>query len=295
MVPELLTSPKNPWIRQLRQLHRSKGRREQGLFLVEGSHLIAEALQVGWPLQALCYTPDWAQRYPYLLANLPKTLRQQPVSPEVMAALCTTESPEGAVAVAASRQIPSPPLAAVRLGLVLQTLQDPGNLGSLIRVVAATGADGLWLSTDSVDPQNPKVLRASAGQWFRCPPQVLPDLPAWIQVCRRQGIRILAATLSQSGNCYWDQDLTQPTLFLLGNEGAGLSESLIQQADGQVWIPMAAGVESLNVAMTGGLLLYEALRQRRVQGVLQHPPQNSSSSKEAALVSSSSPSSIGAG
>ncbi|MEN9223074.1 MAG: RNA methyltransferase [Thermostichus sp. BF3_bins_97] len=263
MVPELLTSPKNPWIRQLRQLHRSKGRQEQGSFLVEGSHLIQEALQTGWPLQALCYTPDWAKRHPHLLANLPETLRQQPVSPEVMAALCTTETPEGGVAVAASQGIPPLTLAGVRLGLVLETVQDPGNLGSLIRAVAASGADGLWLSEDSVDPQNPKVLRASAGQWFRRPPQVLPDLPAWIQACRRQGIRVLAATLSQTGTCYWDHDLTQPTLFLLGNEGAGLSQEVIQQADAQVWIPMAAGVESLNVAMTGGLLLYEALRQRR--------------------------------
>lgn len=263
MASELLTSPKNPWIRKLRQLHRSKGRREQGAFLVEGSHLIEEALRVGWPLQALCYTPDWASRHPHLLANLPKSLRRQAVSSEVMAALCTTESPEGAVAVAVSWQISSPPLSKLRLGLVVETLQDPGNLGSLIRVVAAAGADGLWLSAGSVDPENPKVLRASAGQWFRRPPQVVPDLAAWIQSCRCHGIQVLAATLSPTANCYWDQDLTRPTLFLLGNEGAGLREATIQQADAQVRIPMAEGVESLNVAMTGGLLLYEALRQRR--------------------------------
>jgi rRNA methylases len=70
MASELLTSPKNPWIRKLRQLHRSKGRREQGAFLVEGSHLIEEALRVGWPLQALCYTLEWAERYPQLLGIL---------------------------------------------------------------------------------------------------------------------------------------------------------------------------------------------------------------------------------
>jgi TrmH family RNA methyltransferase len=75
----------------------------------------------------------------------------------------------------------------------------------------------------------------------------------------------LAATLAPLATCYWDHDLTRPTLFLLGNEGAGLQESTIQLADAQVRIPMAAGVESLNVAMTGGLLLYEALRQQRAQ------------------------------
>jgi TrmH family RNA methyltransferase len=109
MASELLTSPKNPWIRKLRQLHRSKGRQEQGAFLVEGSHLIEEALRVGWPLQALCYTPEWAERHPHLLASLPKDLRRQAVSLEVMAALSTTESPEGVVAVAVSQPIPSPP------------------------------------------------------------------------------------------------------------------------------------------------------------------------------------------
>lgn len=268
MLPELLTSSKNPWIRQLRQLHRSKGRREQGAFLVEGSHLIEEALQTGWPLRAIFYTPDWGKSHAYLLENLPPAVRLQPVSPEVMAALSTTETPAGGIAVATSQRIPAPALGSIRLGLVLETLQDPGNLGSLIRVVAATGADGLWLSEDSVDPENPKVLRASAGQWFRRPPWVQPNLPTWLQTCRQQGIRILAATLSQPESCYWDHDLTQPTLFLLGNEGAGLSQEMIQQTDAQVWIPMAAGVESLNVAMTGGLLLYEALRQRRGQRVL---------------------------
>ncbi|MFQ3585432.1 MAG: RNA methyltransferase, partial [Cyanobacteriota bacterium] len=219
--PQCLTSPKNPWIRQLRQLQRSKGRREQGAFLVEGSHLIEEALQTGWPLQAICYTPDWGKSHAHLLENLPAAVRLQPVSPEVMAALSTTETPEGGIAVATRQGIPPPPPGSIRLGLVVETLQDPGNLGSLIRVVAATGADGLWLSEDSVDPQNPKVLRASAGQWFRRPPWVQPNLPAWLQTCRQHGIRILAATLSQPGNCYWDQDLTPPTLFLLGNEGAG--------------------------------------------------------------------------
>ncbi|MEN9204075.1 MAG: RNA methyltransferase [Thermostichus sp. DG_1_6_bins_120] len=265
--PTWLSSPKNPWIRQLRQLQRSKGRREQGSFLVEGSHLIEAALQTGWPLQAICYTPDWGRNHAHLLEKLPPTARLQPVSPEVMAALSTTETPEGGIAIATRQGIPAPALETVRLGLVVETLQDPGNLGSLIRVVAATGADGLWLSEDSVDPENPKVLRASAGQWFRRPPQVLPDLVAWIQACRRQGIRALAATLSPVATCYWDEDLTRPTLFLLGNEGAGLSPAAIQAADAQVRIPMAAGVESLNVAMTGGLLLYEALRQRREQGL----------------------------
>ncbi|MEN9229714.1 MAG: RNA methyltransferase [Thermostichus sp. DG02_5_bins_236] len=262
--PEWLSSPKNPWIRQLRQLQRSKGRREQGAFLVEGSHLIEEALQTGWPLQAICYTPDWGKSHAHLLENLPTAVRLQPVSPEVIAALSTTETPDGGIVVATRQGIPAPAPESIRLGLVLQTLQDPGNLGALIRVVAATGADGLWLSEDSVDPENPKVLRASAGQWFRRPPLVQPNLPAWLQTCRQRGIRILAATLRETAGCYWDQDLTQPTLFLLGNEGAGLRESMLQQADAQVRIPMVAGVESLNVAMTGGLLLYEALRQRRV-------------------------------
>jgi TrmH family RNA methyltransferase len=264
-----LTSPKNPWIQQLRQLQQAKGRREQQAFLVEGTHLIEEALATGWPLQAVCYTGAWLERHGGLIQQFSPEIRQQPISAAVLKSLTTTETPDGVVGVASRQSHPALDLARCHLLLAVETLQDPGNLGALIRTAAATHTDALWISPDSVDPDHPKVLRASAGQWFRLPPQVR-DLPQLLQACREQQIQVLATVgapvREREVRSFWEQDLTQPTLILLGNEGRGLSSTLIQAADDLITIPMAAGVESLNVAITGALLLYEARRQRRPIG-----------------------------
>ncbi|MDX2271213.1 MAG: RNA methyltransferase [Cyanobacteriota bacterium] len=258
----IVTSTKNEWIRQLRQLQQGKGRREQGAFLVEGTHLLQEALTTHWPLAAVCYTPAWAKRCSILIADIPQSSRQQLVSEAVLGFLATTETPDGVVAVAQHRDHPQPDPLPLSMGLALETLQDPGNLGSLIRVAVAAGANQIWLSRDSVDPENPKVLRASAGQWFRLCPQVCADLPQLIESYQQQQVQVLATSADETGIPFWQVDFTRPSLLLLGNEGAGLSPALLKMADQQVRIPMAGGVESLNLAMAGGLLLYEAKRQR---------------------------------
>ena len=141
---------------------------------------------------------------------------------------------------------------------MIERLQDPGNLGTIIRTSVAAGVDGLWLSPDSVDLDHPKVMRASAGEWFRLPTAVA-HLPPLIE--HYQQVQIVA-TLPQAEITYWELDWTQPTLILLGNEGAGLSEELVALADRQVKIPLGAGVESLNVAIAAALMLFEAQRQR---------------------------------
>jgi TrmH family RNA methyltransferase len=148
------------------------------------------------------------------------------------------------------------------IGLALETIQDPGNLGTIIRTAAAASAEHLWLSTDSVDIDNPKVLRSSAGQWFRLPVTVSANLPEVVSQCQAQGIQVVA-TLPDAPLNYWDIDLCRPTLILLGNEAAGLKTDLAIQADRQVKIPLRPGVESLNVAIAAGLMLYEAQRQRQ--------------------------------
>jgi TrmH family RNA methyltransferase len=141
-------------------------------------------------------------------------------------------------------------------------VQDPGNLGTIIRTAAAAGAERLWLSRDSVDLDNPKVLRASAGQWFRLPMAVTLDLTDVVCQCQAQGIQVVA-TIPDATLSYWDIDLRRPTLILLGNEAAGLRADLERRADQQVKIPLAPEVESLNVAIAAALMLYEAQRQRR--------------------------------
>lgn len=258
----MLTSLQNPLIKQIRKLHQAKERHQQQLFLLEGTHLLMEACAVGYPLMTVCCTPEWQQRHQQLWAEAcQRAERAELVSPEVVKAIATTVHPDGVVATAPRLSIPQP-LFSTSLALGLETVQDPGNLGTIIRAAAAAGSTGLWLTADSVDLDHPKVLRASAGQWFRLPMAVSSDLSAIARQCQQQGMQILA-TVPNAELTYWDIDLRLPTLILLGNEGAGLSPELVALADRQVKIPLSPGVESLNVAIAAALMLYEAQRQRR--------------------------------
>jgi RNA methyltransferase, TrmH family len=258
----MLTSLQNPLVKQMRKLHRAKERREQSLFLLEGTHLLQEACAVAYPLETVCCTPDWQAHYPALWEQVTQQAqRVELVSEAVIAAIATTVNPDGVVATA-QRAMANPPIVSpIHLGVAVQTLQDPGNLGTLIRTAAAVGVDGLWLSADSVDLDNPKVLRASAGQWFRLPMQVSQDLPTDLQTLQSQGVQMVA-TLPTAQLTYWQVNLTRPTVVLLGNEGAGLSAELAAMADLAVKIPLAMGVESLNVSIAAALILYEARRQQ---------------------------------
>jgi TrmH family RNA methyltransferase len=257
----MLTSLQNPLVKQMRKLHQAKERRSQDLFLLEGTHLLEEAHASGHSFVTFCCTPNWQQAHPLLWQEVAeRSQRAELVSDAVLQAIATTVNPDGAVATM-QRFVHPPDLQRTHLGIALETLQDPGNLGTVIRTAAAVGADGLWISADSVDLDHPKVLRASAGQWFRLPMQASSDLLADIHQFKAQGTQVVA-TLPTAPITFWEIDLTRPTLILLGNEGAGLSPRLAAVADVGVKIPLAAGVESLNVAITAALILYEARRQR---------------------------------
>jgi TrmH family RNA methyltransferase len=256
----VLTSLQNPLVKQIRKLHSTKERHKQQLFLLEGTHLLEEACAVNYPLETVCCTTQWEQAHPQLWqVACNRCNRAEIVSAEVLAAIATTVQPDGVVATAKrgeqENQVPWSGLV-----LAVETLQDPGNLGTIIRTAAAAGASGLWLSDDSVDLDNPKVLRASAGQWFRLNKAVSEDLKATVQECQQAGMQVIA-TLPTASLTYWEVDWQKPSLILLGNEGAGLSDDLATMADTQVKIPLSPGVESLNVAIAAALMLYEAQRQ----------------------------------
>ncbi|MCS6813978.1 MAG: RNA methyltransferase [Cyanobacteria bacterium] len=258
----MLTSLKNPLVKQLRKLHRPQDRKRLGLFLLEGTHLLAEACKISYPLDVLCATVSWQQRHDRLWNQASQLAqRVELVSPEVLAAIATTVQPDGVIAVAQRRSYDPRQLPVSQLGVVLETIQDPGNLGTMIRTAAAAGVEGLWISADSVDLDHPKVLRATAGQWFRLPMAVSDDLRSLVGHCQQQGMQVVA-TLPLAAQTYWQVDLRSPTIVLLGNEGAGLSPDLAALADVTVRIPLSPGVESLNVAVTCALMLYEVQRQR---------------------------------
>ncbi len=268
----MLTSLQNTTIKEIRKLHRSKERHRQNLLLLEGTNLLTSALESNYPLETVCCTPDWQENYPELWQQLEMVSQHSTlVSPDILKSLATTVNPDGIVATAprklilpnslSSREISREMSGEVNLALILERLQDPGNLGTIIRTAVASQVDGLWLSQDCVDVDNPKVLRASAGEWFRMAMGVSPNLLDLVGEFQSQGFRVIATSASASKS-YWEIDFSGKCAIVLGNEGGGISDKLLSRADDLVSIPVFNGVESLNVGISAALLLYEVQRQR---------------------------------
>lgn len=272
----LLSSRRNPLVRQLRQLHEARGRREQGLLLLEGTHLLQEAARLGLQPRLLLATPAWIDAHAALLQRL--AVRPQPVTPEVLEFVATTNHPDGVLAAleppCAAAVAPQRALAAggaPGLWLALDTIQDPGNLGTLMRTALAAEVAGLWLA-DGADPHQPKVLRSSAGAALALPlwrgerAQLCDQLRAALQpppAAGRSPVQLVATVPPEQGGLpYWQLDWRQPTVLMLGSEGAGLAPELLALATDRVTIPHGSAVESLNVAVAAAPLLLERQRQR---------------------------------
>jgi RNA methyltransferase, TrmH family len=261
MVEISISSIQNPLLKHIRKLHHTKERKQQCSCLLEGTNLIAAACETDYPIETICATPTWHDRHLELWQTASsKAERSEILSDAALKSIATTVQPDGVVAVVPRLAIDPPPIPA-QLTLALDRIQDPGNLGAIVRSAVAAGADGLWTSDDSVDLDSPKVLRASAGNWFKLSMGVSDNLAALVERYRSSGVQIVATT-SHTKMSYWDIDLTVPSLILIGNEGAGLSPELLALADTQIEIPMSPQVESLNAAVASSLILYESLRQR---------------------------------
>jgi len=265
MPASLVTSRANPRVKQLRAAFAGHARLAAGLVAIEGENLLREALRSGLPLKTIFLTerldpPDW----------LPRSVELLTLPDDVFASAVDTQHPQGIAALlvppvwtldSALRARP-----AAALLLIAAGLQDPGNLGTLIRSAEAFGAT-LLTTPGTVSEWNQKALRASAGSVFRVP--VVHIEIAQLAALKSRGIRLLAAVAPDSGPTdarspipATEATLTSPCALLVGNEGAGLSPDLIALADTLITIPTPGNIESLNAAVAGSLLLYEAARQR---------------------------------
>lgn len=270
--PELLTSRRNPLVKRLRALHTPRGRREQGLLLLEGTHLLQEALRLGLAPDLVLHTPAWGERQEALLRRIPAGVRIQPVQEELLAAMATTLHPDGVLAALPCAALPpADPAVAPGFVLALDRLQDPGNLGTLMRTALAAGVEQIWLC-EGADPHQPKVLRASSGAALALPVLRLEAeaFAARLGQARAAGLQLVASVVPDGeadpdpappAPPYWQLDWRRPTLLLLGNEGAGLAPELRALADQRVTIPHSPAVESLNVAVAAAPLLLERWRQ----------------------------------
>ncbi len=267
---ELITSRRNPLVGRFRALHQPRGRREQGLLLLEGTHLLEEALRLGLRPSQVLASPGWIERHRSLLEGHPRMAAVlQPVAEPVLEAVATTAHPDGVVL---TLPWPEPPACErVDFVLALDRLQDPGNLGTLMRTALAAGVEELWLA-EGADPFQPKVLRASAGAALALPCRRLEQLLPRLESARTGGVQVVASVVA-GGIPYWQLDWTLPTVLLLGNEGAGLAPELLAASSHQVTIPHSGAVESLNVAVAAAPLLLERWRQLTGENAGQQPQQ----------------------
>jgi RNA methyltransferase, TrmH family len=235
---------------------------------------LEEALRLGLQPELVLATPDWLADHGDLVPVLPPVTKLRLATAEVLAAAATTQHPDGVVLTVPLPKAPSPS-ADPGFVLALDRLQDPGNLGTLLRTALAAGVEEAWLA-EGADPFQPKVLRASSGAALALALERLSaaTLPERVQRARLRGLQVVAAVVPQTGQAparpaavpYWRIDWCRPTLLLLGNEGAGLAEELTALADQLVTIPHSAAVESLNVAVAAAPLLLERWRQRYEHG-----------------------------
>ena len=256
-----IQSNSNPIVRQLRSLHQRKARQHSGMFLAEGPKIVEEALRSGETLLHVLLREEDREAFSPLLQRIQQ---EQPaalcyvVNDKVLHAVSDAQTPQGIVAA-----IALPPqqqaLPGAGFGLYLDALQDPGNVGAMLRSADALGVDWLLLGGACADPYAPKTIRAAMGSTFHLPIYQHADGCAALRALADQGYLLLAADLHGASSL--PPTLPGRTLLMIGNEGRGLSAEALALADLRYRLPMKGRAESLNAAACAAILLYEcALR-----------------------------------
>lgn len=278
MLVEKITSRQNPLVKRFRRV-RAMGER-QHVFL-EGVRLIEDAINTGAHFESVAFTADLesSERGAALIESLSRVqCRGALVSKQVMEAIADTRTPQGVAALVSRPYIGLDDLFSNSpdLLVIADELQDPGNLGTIIRTAEAAGVNGLITTRYTVDPFNDKAIRASMGSALRLPVVTGAIRAEIVSRCRDHKIKIIAsrstrgpaqgviedaARIEKIKLCV-EVDMTMPIALIVGRESTGLPESAQSEADEFVHIPMAQGVESFNVAAATAILLYEAARQR---------------------------------
>lgn len=263
----MITSTANQKVKELAELSaKAKARAEAGVFLAEGRKLFMEApveqIAAVYVEETCCHNADSE-----VIKKL-DMLSYELVSSEVFRKISDTKTPQGILTVVKQ---PRYELQALLKGtgkeppliLVLENIQDPGNLGTMLRTAEGAGTAGVIMTRDTADIYSPKTIRSTMGSIYRVPFMITQNLPETLAEIKAAGIHTYAAAPDEGARVYDEPDYCGPCAFLIGNEGNGLRAETAAQAECRITIPMSGHVESLNAAMAAGILMYEAARQRR--------------------------------
>ena len=267
---DILTSPNNEKVKLIQKLLKNpKERKYNGKYVVEGMRMVEEIPEE--LLGEIYFTQDFYnkkvvqnERLLRLVNAAVKKNKCFLITEQVLKSVTDTETPQGILATVMIKEKTLEDLLGDStespLILIVEKLQDPGNMGTIIRSAEGAGVTGILVSYDSVDIYNPKVIRSTMGSIFRKNVVVTYDLVGDINRLRSKGIVIYGMHLK--GSSMYKTDLTGPSAFLIGNEGKGLTDDISAAADKLIRIPMKGSLESLNAASSATVISYEALRQR---------------------------------
>ena len=247
---EILSSLKNPKVLAWRSLKEKKGRDANQAFLVEGVRMVREALSSSFHVSAVLLREDFSPDF-----SIPEKTPVYLLPDHVFRSVCDTKSPQG---VAAVLGLQSREASGSRL-LALDGVQDPGNVGTIIRTADAAGFDGLLLSPDCADIFSPKVLRSTMGSIFRLGFSFPSSLSASLTELKKDGFSVLSSQLD--GDPFYDRkEVASSFVLVIGNEGSGVSDTVKAVATHRLRLPMRGGAEALNAAVAAGIMMYDLMR-----------------------------------
>lgn len=262
---QIISSVKNPLIKNIKSLHRKKERLKNSSFVIEGIKIIEEAIESNYPIKNIVYTDQLLKVKDG--ENLFNKIREFHnliyVTDNVFKEISDTENPQGVLAVAEIRQMEINQLNFNKMLflLYLDQLQDPGNMGTIIRTADAFNVDCIIIGQGSVDPYNPKVVRATMGSIFRVPLVYETKGYGELKYLKEKGIHLYATSLEGSKLIY-EIDYKSCFILAIGNESNGISEKIISMSNGLIKIPMPGKAESLNAGIAASIIMYEVMKQR---------------------------------
>ncbi len=265
-----ITSSQNPYIKEIKSLKHKKYRDQTGKYLIEGFKIIEDALTVNADIESIIIDDNMKQtKEIQRICNAAnnKNINIFSVSPKIISEISETVTPQGILGILLFKklQIDKKKLHNMQTVCILENIQDPGNLGTIIRTADAAGIDSVVLLNGCVDLYNPKVIRSTMSSLFNVSIFPVDNLENLIKDLHDENYRIYATGL-MSESFYYSKDFTGKTAFIFGNESKGLSDSIRNLSDEIIKIPVIGKINSLNVAQSAAVIFYEVIRQKFVAG-----------------------------
>lgn len=248
-----IESASNAWLKQIKKLELKKYRDNQNEYIIDGEHLVEEALTYDIKLKWILTTDDGLETYSHLIAQVAEE-KIVILTPELLKQLSTLKTPQNIMAIVEKEN--DFELSKDKHILVLDQVQDPGNLGTMIRTADAAGFGGVILSKGCTDLYSEKAQRAMQGSQFHLPIMTDVVLSEWIEKAKAEGIIVAATALDESAETYKKLESKNQTAIVMGNEGQGVSREVLDLATKKVYIPMKGNSESLNVAVAAGIIMF---------------------------------------